>query len=202
MHQALRALTIALCVAGAPAWAATNPNARATEARPDLEAAKVAHERARALETGSPGMVPDLAASARLYQRAAGLGYPPAQYRLAQMYSSGRGVRKDRHLALAWLRRAAESQFAEAQYRLAAISEQGAYGVAPDPAASLAWLRRSAERNFAEAQYALGMRYAEGRDVARDALKALEWIVRAAGNGHREALAALRRASGRLRAPD
>lgn len=99
----------------------------------------------------------------------------------------------NRTRALAWLRKAAALGHGEAQYRLAAVYERGAYGVPRDAIRAAAWLERSAQQGFAEAQYALGMRYAEGRGVPRNPLAALAWILRAARSGHPEAVQALSR---------
>jgi len=45
----------------------------------------------------------------------------------------------------------------------------------------------AAERGDAEAQYELGLMYANGRGVPEDFMKALEWVRKAAVQGHAEA---------------
>ena len=52
------------------------------------------------------------------YRKAAGQGYPLAEYDLGRMLTDGRGVRKDEAEAETWFRRAAEKGIREAQPRL------------------------------------------------------------------------------------
>lgn len=57
---------------------------------------------------GTGGVTPDLA-------KAAERGYPHAYYSLGLCYYDGRGVEKNRKLAMKWIRRAAEAGVPEAQ---------------------------------------------------------------------------------------
>jgi TPR repeat protein len=124
-----------------------------------------------------------------------------AQYQLALLHGAGRGTAKDDKRAMDWLRKSAERNQPEAQYRLAAAYARGLYGVRQDDAAAAAWLRRSARQGNVEAQYALANAYAEGRGVPRDANEALGWIQLAARNNHPEAAAALERIQAMLKKP-
>ena len=70
---------------------------------------------------------------------------------------------------------------------------RGLYGVRANEKRAVGWLRRSALQEHAEAQYALGLLYAEGRGVPRDAEEAYGWLLRASRNGHAGALQIVRR---------
>jgi uncharacterized protein len=75
--------------------------ARATEG--DLEAQTIVGE---LFERGA-GTVPDYAAAAQWYRRAAQAGFARAQVNLGNLYERGLGVAPDPHEALSWYRRAA-----------------------------------------------------------------------------------------------
>ena len=54
-------------------------------------------------------------------------------------------------------------------------------------------LKKSAGQEDADAQFALGMRYDNGDGVHKDAVEAVKWFTKAAGQGLAEAQEALRR---------
>ncbi len=58
---------------------------------------------------------------------------------------------------------------------------------APSGAAAVEWYRGGAEAGISSAQYRLGMMYARGEGVAKDERVAVEWLVKAAQQGHPEA---------------
>jgi TPR repeat protein len=80
-------------------------------------------------------------------------------------------VAKDQAEAVKWYRKAAEQNFAAAQYNLAVCYDRGD-GVAEDHVEAVKWYRKAAEQNFAEAQYNLGICYERGDGVAEDWVEA------------------------------
>ena len=106
------------------------------------------------------------------------------------MYFTGMWVPRDRAIAIAWYRRAADEGLVEAQLDLASRYLQGA-GVARDEAEAAAWYGKAAERGDAYAQTELGILYAEGRGVDRDDVSAHVWFrvaaLRADGDVHERA---------------
>jgi TPR repeat protein len=50
-------------------------------------------------------------------------------------------------------------------------------------------LRRAAVQGFADAEFSLGLAYAEGRGVKKDAREAYGWMQRASRRGHAPAIA-------------
>ena len=90
-----------------------------------------------------------------------------------------------------WYTRAAEQGYAEAQYNLGYMYEQGR-GVAQDYTQAVDWYRKAAEQNEAAAQYSLGLMYEQGTGVPRNLTEASRWYQLAAKNGDPDAKAALR----------
>jgi TPR repeat protein len=150
------------------------------------------------------GAKPDYAAALDLFRRAAKQGSPHAHFNLAVLYANGRGVEQDdadaanefrqaaqggdvlamqiyaqRHDAAqaeAWLRKAAESLYAESgadPLRVAALGR-----ARPDSAALLAWYRAKAQAE-PWAQAYLGALYEAGQWVRQDAAAAASWYRRA-----------------------
>ena len=125
-----------------------------------------------------------------LWQSLASQGDPRAQYRLAQMFAAGIGVRKDVPVALRWLRQAAEQGSVEARYDLALRYSRGR-GVRKDDAQAASWYGSLAEDGHATAQYLLARMYEQGKGVGEDASRAAYWYRRAAELGYLEAQAKL-----------
>ena len=86
----------------------------------------------------------------RWYRLAAEQGHPEAQFRIAAMYHSGRGVPKDYDEAARWVRLAAEQGHVVAQYGLGDMYDQG-QGVAEDAVNAYAWLSIAAARSESDA---------------------------------------------------
>ena len=68
----------------------------------------------------------------------------------------GQGVAKNDVEAVKWFRKAAEQNYARAQYNLGVCYAKG-QGVAKDEAEAVKWYRKAAEQNYAEAQCNLGV---------------------------------------------
>ena len=81
-----------------------------------------------------------------------------------------------------WYRKAAEQGFAQAQYNLGVMYENGR-GVRQDYIQAVQWYRKAAEQGIAQAQYNLGLMYAKGEGVRRDHKIAKEWFGKACDNG-------------------
>ena len=72
------------------------------------------------------GVERDFQKALHLYCKAARLGHGEAQYRLGQLYLFGRGVKKDRALAAAWLFRANKAKYRKAASLLKVLHVQKA----------------------------------------------------------------------------
>ena len=91
-----------------------------------------------------------------------------------------------------WLRRSAEQGFAEAQFLLGAIYDEGR-GADRDEQEAVKWYRMSAEQGNAKAQLALGRYYEHVEETKqktrrlRDYREAVQWYLMAAESGNAEA---------------
>jgi TPR repeat protein len=103
-----------------------------------------------------------------------------AQYKLGQMYGTGRGVALDYAQAAAWYRKAAERGHPGAQTDLGGLYA-GGHGVPADAAEALRWYRMAAAQGFADAEDRLGDLYAKGQSVPQDDAQALAFYRAAAG---------------------
>jgi TPR repeat protein len=81
--------------------------------------------------------------------------------------------------ALAQMRKAAEQNYALAQFDLGYMYENGR-GVPNDDQQAVVWLRKAADQGLATAQYNLGLMYQNGRGVPNDDQEAMAWFRKAA----------------------
>jgi TPR repeat protein len=78
-----------------------------------------------------------------------------------------------------WFRKAADQNYAPAEFQMGQLYEFG-FGVAQDDQQALAWYRKAAEHGSAAGQRAVGDFYQKGRGVAADAAEAARWYRRGA----------------------
>jgi hypothetical protein len=83
------------------------------------------------------------------------------------MYTTGKVVAQDVAAAVAWFRKAAEQEFADAQIGLCVLYRLGK-GVAQDAAVIVAWYVKAAEQGNSNAQGHIGMMHRCGEGVAQD----------------------------------
>lgn len=129
-----------------------------------------------------PGVTSDPARAIELYELAAARGHAPAQYDLARLAQTGRGMKADPQQAFRWYLAAAEQGHAKAQLALAKLYSQG-QGTAVNASESQRWLLEAAEAGETEAQYFLALRYETGDSVPANPNEALRWYRRAAEAG-------------------
>jgi uncharacterized protein len=125
----------------------------------------------------------DNAKALRLIRPLANDGDATAQYNLALMYMTGRGVQLDYTAAAIWFRKAAEQGYAFAQSNLGTLYRDGR-GVPENDAEAVVWFRKAADQGDPVAQFLLGGQYATGQGVARDYAEAFLWFQKAAAQGH------------------
>jgi len=80
---------------------------------------------------------------------------------------------------LKWYRKAAEQNFAQAQFNLGVCYSEG-LGVAKDEAEAVKWYRKAAEQNHVGAQNNLAVCYETGRGVVKDDVAAVNYYHKAA----------------------
>ena len=106
-------------------------------------------------------------------------GDPNAQFSLAVLYLSGRGVERDVAKALDLHRKAADQGLVAAEHGLGVFYYQG-MGVKQDYAEALKWFGRAAAKGFAESEFNLGVMYFNSEGVRRDEIEVVKWISLAA----------------------
>ena len=107
--------------------------------------------------------------------------------------SAERALPRDYIEAVQWLRRAAEQNFARAQFNLG-VMHAGGLGFAQDHAEAAVWYRLAAEQGHGLAQYNLAQLYFDGNGVERDLVLAHAWANLSSAHGHADG-ATLRDAS-------
>ena len=119
----------------------------------------------------------------RLWRQMANQKDPRAQNQLGEMYSKGRGVRRDFSQAEFWFERSAHQGYSDAQYNLASLHRSGR-GVRKDPKKAAKWFLEAAKQGHIKAQYNLGVMYENGWGVDRDSEKAAFWYQKAAAQDY------------------
>ncbi|MBL4661910.1 MAG: SUMF1/EgtB/PvdO family nonheme iron enzyme [Alcanivoracaceae bacterium] len=85
-----------------------------------------------------------------------------------------------------WFFKAAEKNYANAQYNLG-LMYQYAYSVTKNYTEAVRWYRKAAEQNFANAQYKLGYMYQYGHSVTKNYTEAIRWYRKAAEQNYASA---------------
>jgi hypothetical protein len=113
-----------------------------------------------------------------LFHRAAVAGHREAQLLIYECYLDGNGVQEDVAKALEWFHKSAESEFVEAQRRLADFY-QGTHNFVE----AVKWFRKAAELGDVPAQCSLGLCYYDGEGVQQNYNEAVKWVRKAAEQG-------------------
>lgn len=126
----------------------------------------------------------DNATAAFWYRKAAEQDHADAQFRLARLYDTGKGVALNYSLAAVWYRQAAERGVASAQNSLGDLYGKG-QGVARDFAEAMRWFQKAADGGNAYAFNNLGLMYFNGQGVPKDDWAAARWYAKSPGGGIR-----------------
>lgn len=125
----------------------------------------------------------DYAEAAIWYGMAASQGNASAQIRLAEMYKTGLGVKKNYAEALKWYLKAEhECSYPSIQFTIGEMYEKG-MGVNQDYAEAVNWYRKAAFLDV-KAQNRLGAMYEYGKGVKQDFSEAIKWYRKAAEQGN------------------
>ena len=128
------------------------------------------------------GVPRDELTAAKLYRRAAQLGYTEGLFSFAVMLAAGRGIEKNPEGAAGLFERAARTGHAEANYNLGLLFISG-NGKPENPRRAAMHIRYAAEQGVAAAQYDLAALYRNGHGIEPDAYLATTWLRRAADAG-------------------
>jgi len=128
----------------------------------------------------------DYAGAFTVFSRLAKAGNAEAQYNLAMLYRTGKGVKKDLNASFRWFQQAAEQGVSDAQYYLAYMYDNGET-VEKNLSKAFEWYRKAAEQGQGLAQINLGVIYADGIGVPQNIEQAYLWFHAAAAQGYRAA---------------
>jgi TPR repeat protein len=114
-----------------------------------------------------------------------------AQYRLAMRLILPANGNPDLARGTEWLRKAAESGYAEAEFKLACMHNTG-HGMPTNRIEAMRLFLSSAQKGSPDAQFAMGTALTGGMpDVPFDIARALDWFKKAADQGHLESQSTL-----------
>ncbi len=134
-------------------------------------------------------------------RNAALLGYPPAQFQLAEYYKNGNFTEKNAVESRKWFLRAATAGNVYAMHRLAYLYAEGEGGSA-DITTAISWFEKAANFGFLDSQFNLGAIYDPGLgndpQGIQDIEKAYYWYALASLNGDGQAGAKSAALSARL----
>ena len=130
------------------------------------------------------GVPEDKEEAAKWFAKAAEQGNADAQYNLGTCYNLGEGLPKDIEEARKWYAKAAEQGNAYAQFSLVICSVL----TEKDKSECVKCLSKAAERGDANAQYCLGHFSDDGKPMLVSQSEAIEWLRKAASQGHELAL--------------
>jgi TPR repeat protein len=122
------------------------------------------------------GVSVNLAEALRLYRVAADKGDPQAMTSLGYLYAQGKGVARDAVLARQWYLAAAEKGQPRAMFNLALMFMRGEGGLTSGTEA-VRWFNAAVEKGHAGAMRELAYLHDEGRVVARDPVRAAEYLL-------------------------
>src|SRR5271165_5891031 len=107
-------------------------------------------------------------------------GEARSQTVLGVVYEFGlRGMTKDVGAAIKWFRKAADHDFAPAEYELGVCFANG-QGMQKNQVEAVKWYLKAAAQNLAVAQYNLGVCYRDGQGVSKDEEEGAIWFRKAA----------------------
>lgn len=147
---------------------------------------KAFHEIATRYAEGIGGVTVDMMAAASWYEKAAELGFAPAQYRIGNMYEKGLGVDRDLQKARGWYEQAAEAGNASAMHNLAVLYAMGVDGPADNKLAAK-WFVKAAELGVKDSQFNLGILAARGVGVEQSLEQSYKWFALVAKTGDNDA---------------
>ena len=122
-------------------------------------------------------------AAAAAWKKAADGGDIPGAFRYGQAATGGYGMKADPSAGILSVKRAADAGDDRAMYFYGMSTETGLYGLTKDINAGTAYVQKAADAGNPLAQNIMGLKYARGMGVGRDAEYANMYLEAAARNG-------------------
>jgi len=121
------------------------------------------------------------------FKQSARQGHEDALITMAWMYANGSGVDTDEAKARELYQLAADHGSVKAMYVVGTMYRFAQYGAEKDIAKAIHYYTEAANKNFGAAQFALGRMLMDGKQVERDPIVALQWLMLADSNGSKRA---------------
>ena len=112
---------------------------------------------------------------------------------LAVRYRDGLGVKQSDKKMIELYEMAAKRGHATAQYNLGVYYDEGICGLTQSDQRAIEFFTLAAEQGYVRAQANVGIFYLQGKGVEQSITKAKKWITRAAAQGHRGAIAVIKK---------
>ncbi len=133
----------------------------------------------------------DIIFAMKYLTQAATQGHKGAQFRLGMVFASttNRAIQSDLKARDYLLEAAAEPEgLASAQYALGKAYKEGHLKLDTDPGKAREYFLSAAKKEYKEAQYCLGLMSIEGQGGEKNEVEGLEWLAKAARQGHQDAI--------------
>ena len=178
----------------------TNPTPTSFELSDELDF--VAEELKTAVQNGEPAALfeigkqytdgvaveKDLAKAALWYERAADLGFAPAQYIIGNFNEKGLGIDQNPVVAAQWYEKAAKGGNIIAMHNLAVLTATpNALTEQPDMAAAFKWFSNAADYGVRDSQVNAGIFHTKGFGTEVNLIEAYKWFAIAAKAGDKDA---------------
>ena len=119
-----------------------------------------------------------------MFNKAAEKGDKEACYQLFRCFENGLGVEKNADEAIAYLKKAASKDHAQAQYELGIRYWKGDGGLAKNVSTAFDWMCRAVQKGLPEAENTLGVFYEYGIGTSRSKANAKIYYQRAMEKGY------------------
>lgn len=129
----------------------------------------------------------DFKKAAEIWQELAEQGNIPSQLKMAELYSRGSGVKRDRAAAFKLYNSAADRGSLEAMFQLGLIYMSGQNDIKQDQEKGRDLIFQAANKGYAKAQYHYGITYFRGEGVLTDYVQAHAWMQVSIVNGYESA---------------
>ncbi len=132
------------------------------------------------------GVKEDMAEAAKWYQKAADLGFAPAEYRIGNFYEKGIGLTRDIAKSKTWYQLAAQQGNASAMHNLAVLYAMAADGTTDNQSAAH-WFQEAADLGVKDSQFNLGILAAKGAGMKQNLEESYKWFALVAKTGDKDA---------------
>ncbi len=138
--------------------------------------------------TNGIGTEKDLVKASQWYERAANMGFAPAQYIIGNFNEKGLGIEKNPSVAAEWYKQAAKGGNIIAMHNLAVLTATpNALSANPDMSEAFKWFSNAADYGVRDSQVNAGIFHTKGFGTEVNLIEAYKWFAIAAKAGDKDA---------------